>query len=224
MNEIQEISNLMEVALLRGRRLERLLREQVGDIRIEDLWINYFCVSTDLTVAELRLHTSGSLFRAIRASVSIPGILAPVIDGDRLLVDGGVVNNLPGDLMREMCRGTVIMVDVAPKRDVEFEPGLREIPSNWRILSNRLRRRGKRIKIPGILQIMTRTTMLSSISRVNTVKGQADLYLRPPVESYGMLEFDAIDDIAEAGYRYAREKVQEWARSENRRAPSCPES
>lgn len=199
------------VSLLRGKRLDRLLAEQMGTTRIEDLWIGYFCVSADLTAAEMRVHTSGSLATAVRSSIAIPGILAPVIDGDRLLVDGGVVNNLPGDVMRSVGSGTVILVDVAPKRDVEIEAGLSEIPSAWSLLLNRMRPRARRRKLPGILQIMARTTMLSSIHGVNVVKDKADYYLRPPVERFGMLEFEALDEIVDVGYRYALDAIRGWS-------------
>jgi predicted acylesterase/phospholipase RssA len=198
------------VSLFRGRRLDRMLREQTGETRIEDLWIGYFCVSTDLTAAEPHIHTSGCLFTAVRSSIAIPGILPPVVEGDRLLVDGGVVNNLPADAMRQLCRGKLIAVDVAPKRDVELGPGFSEYPSPWQVLWNRLWPFGGRRRIQAIPQIMARTTMLSSIHRVNAVKTGADYYLRPPVEQFGMLEFDAIDRIVESGYRYALESTEGW--------------
>jgi predicted acylesterase/phospholipase RssA len=198
------------VSVLRGRRLDRMLQEQLGPTQIEDLWIGYVCVSADLTAAEARVHTSGSLFTAVRASISIPGILPPVVVGDRLLVDGGVVNNLPGDVMRSLSRGTLIGVDVAPQRDVEVPGGLASYPSSWQVLWSRIWPFGTRSKIPAIPQILFRTTMLGSIHRINTVKAITDFYLRPPVEEFGMLEFDAIDRIVDAGYRYARDLMGSW--------------
>jgi predicted acylesterase/phospholipase RssA/CRP-like cAMP-binding protein len=199
------------VSLLRSRRLDRLLQEQTRDIQVEDLWTNFFCVSTNLTAAEPVIHTRGSLFKAIRASISIPGILVPVIDGENLLVDGGVVNNLPGDVMRGFCPGTVIMVDVAPQRGAHVQKSLRDFPSPWKILGRRLNPFQKSLEVPNILQILGRTTMLGSIHQLNLVRGQADYYLRVPVEQYGMLDFEAIDEIVEAGYRYAVEEIQQWS-------------
>lgn len=198
------------VSVLRGLRLDRMLREQLGQTQIEDLWIGYFCVSADLTAAEARVHTSGSLFTAVRSSISIPGILPPVIVGDRMLVDGGVVNNLPGDVMRGLSRGTLIAVDVAPQRDVEVPVGLTDYPSPWRIVWSGLWPFGPRRRIPAIPQILFRTTMLGSIQRINSVKAITDFYLRPPVEEFGMLEFDAIDRIVDAGYRHARDQMAGW--------------
>jgi predicted acylesterase/phospholipase RssA len=196
------------ISLLRGRRLDRLLQEQTRDIQIEDSWVGFFCVSTNLTAAEPVVHTRGSLFKAIRASISIPGILVPVIDGANLLVDGGVVNNLPGDVMRGMCPGSVVAVDVAPQRDARLAESFRDFPSPWKLLFHRLNPFGRPLQVPSILQILGRTTMLGSIHHQNTVKRESDHYLSVPVEKYGMLEFDAIDEIAEAGYRCAVEELR----------------
>jgi predicted acylesterase/phospholipase RssA/CRP-like cAMP-binding protein len=198
------------ISLIRGRRLDRLLEAQTGDTCIEDLWIPFFCVSTDLTAAAVRIHVRGSLFAAVRSSISIPGVLPPVIDGDHLLVDGGMSNNLPGDIMREHCRGTVIVVDTEPDLEVQIEPGLKEFPSPWRILWSRIKPFGARMKLPDLAQILTRTSVLSSVSRVAMAKAHADFTLRPPVDQFGLLEFGAIDRIVEAGYRYATEATAGW--------------
>ena len=126
------------------------------------------------------------------------------------MIDGGMVNNLPGDIMREQCRGTVILIDTEPDLEVQVEPGLKEFPSPWRMLWNRIKPFGPRKRLPTMAQILTRTTVLSSVNRVAAAKANADLCLRPPVEQFGLLEFDAIDRIVEAGYRYAMEAIARW--------------
>jgi predicted acylesterase/phospholipase RssA len=197
-------------SILRSRRLDQMLRLQWGEIEIEDLWINYFCVSANLTAAEAKIHTRGSLFKAVRSSIAIPGITLPVIDGDDLFVDGGLVNSMPGDVMKEICRGRIITVDTTPSRDVEIDKGCTEFPSPWSALLSRFNPFHKPKKMPNILQIMARATMINSIQRRNDVREEVDYYLRPPVERFGMLEFESIDAIVETGYRYAREKINEF--------------
>jgi predicted acylesterase/phospholipase RssA/CRP-like cAMP-binding protein len=198
------------VSLIRGRRLDRLLAEQLGTTCIEDLWLPFFCVSSDLTAAKVRLHTVGPLLAALRASISIPGVLPPVIEEGHLLVDGGMTNNLPGDIMRERWGGTVILVDTEPELDVPIEQGLQVLPSPWRMLWNGLRPAARRKRYPTLPQILLRTTVLSSVSRVAEVKAGADFYLRPPVGEFGLLDFGAIDKIVEAGYRYAMAATAGW--------------
>ena len=69
------------VALSRGRRVEQRLEENFADTLIEDLRVPFFCVSTNLVSAAAHVHRSGVLRHALRASISLPGILPPVVDG-----------------------------------------------------------------------------------------------------------------------------------------------
>ena len=82
----------------------------------------------------------GILRRAVRASISIPGIAppAPQANGD-LLVDGAVLNNLPVDVMIGLGAGSIVAVDVAPPEDLSVDPAYTEAPSPWRLHSPRRR-------------------------------------------------------------------------------------
>jgi NTE family protein/lysophospholipid hydrolase len=197
------------VAMLKTSGLEQSVRMAFGETRIEDLWLPYFAVSSNLTTAEMVVHEAGPAWAANRASCSLPGIAVPVVVGPHLLVDGGVVNNLPGDVMRVKCGGgPVIAVDVSPEEDVGMrEPGF---PSPWRLLWNRLLPAQKRIAVPGIIDILMRTTMLASAARTAQVKRSVDLYLRPPTDGFGMLEFERMEALVECGYRYTLEAAAGW--------------
>ena len=200
-------------SIFRSKRLDQMLRAQFGEIEIEDLWVNFYCVSTNLTTVEAKIHTEGSLFKAVRSSIAIPGIVLPVIEESKLFVDGGLVNSLPGDIMKGICQGKLINVDITPSRDVEIDKSCTEFPSPWTVLLSRINPFQKPVKAPNILQIMARVSTISSIQRQNDVRREADHYLRPPVQRFGMLEFEAIDAIVQAGYRYAKEKVKELQES-----------
>jgi len=199
------------ISLVRCRELDSIIHDGLGDIHIEDLWINYFCVSSNLSTAELGIHRKNLLWKAIRASVSIPGIAVPVIEEGHLLVDGGVLNNLPIDIMRGFCNGKLIAVDVTEEEDLTVTH--KEIPSPWRIFMSRLLPFIPTINIPNIFDVLMRTAVLSSVHRRNQVAMDADLYLRLPVHKYKLLEFNAIDDLIEIGYRYTKEKLKDWQTS-----------
>ncbi|MEO1136885.1 MAG: patatin-like phospholipase family protein [Pseudomonadota bacterium] len=109
------------VALTKGGRVETRLEKHFGETRIEDLTKPFFCVSSDIMNGAVRVHTQGSLRRALRASIALPGILPPVIDDHALLVDGAVVNNFPTDVMSTMHRGPTIGVDVAREGVIDIE-------------------------------------------------------------------------------------------------------
>ncbi|HEY5084114.1 MAG TPA: patatin-like phospholipase family protein, partial [Rhizomicrobium sp.] len=107
------------IALVRGKKASTMLMTNFGDIRIEELPKPFFCVSSDLTTGRIHEHRSGTLWRALRASVALPGILPPVTYHGHLLVDGGVMNNLPVDVMREQGNsGPIIACDVTGEVDL----------------------------------------------------------------------------------------------------------
>ena len=189
------------VALLAGRRLEWMVHDMFGDLRIEDLWTPFFCVSADLTRAEMRLHTRGSLAPAVRASMSLPGIAIPVHEAGSMLVDGGLMNNVPADVMRDFC-GKVVAVDVSPAKDLVITAPYPAAASGWRLLWGR-----KASNLPTIGAILMRSVLLGSSRHQATIARNADLFLHPPVETFGMFEWAALDAIADAGYRCAREAL-----------------
>lgn len=195
-------------SLVDGSRLDRNLMAPLGDTRIEDLWMGYFCVSSNLTRAEPRVHREGPVWKAIRASLSLPGVFQPVVEGSDLLVDGGVLNNLPGDVMRQLGGGWIIAVDVSSGRDLELHQA--SLPSPWKVLLNWCNPFAKPIELPNIVNLMMRTTLLASVQKTETVKKLVDLYIQPPLNRFGLLQFRAFDDIAEAGYRHAKAALEEW--------------
>ena len=201
------------MGLSRGRRTDQGLKMMFHDTQIEDLWLNYFCVSTDLTTAEMVLHHRGPLWKAIRASCSVPAILVPVIEGGHVLVDGGVMNNLPSDVMRECCGGTVIAVDVSPDVDLSVSEAYESMPSPWEILWRRVNPFQPSLAVPNIIEIVSRAMDINNLSKKQRIASEADLVLRPPVQQFRLLELAALDKIVAAGYDYAREKIAAWQRS-----------
>ena len=201
------------LSLLSGRRKAELIARFLGQTEIEDLWLPFFCVSSNLTRAVEVVHRTGSLRRAVIASTSLPGIMPPVVEQGDLLVDGSVLNNLPMDVMRGICgRGTVIAVDVSAQVDLADNQPFGEHLSGWRALWNRLNPRGPRFNLPSIAGILGRAQDLASAHRRadQLRQGLADLYLRPPVDQFGLLDFKEIDRIVDVGHRFAREQIASW--------------
>ena len=197
------------LALLNARRLQDGIQIAAGDTRIEDLWINYFAVSANLTTTEMVVHDRGSLWEAVRASVSLPGILPPFARGLHLLVDGSVINNLPGDVMRQRGGGSVIAVNVSSTDDLRLPPS--GIPSEWQIFWNKLLPFTRPVLVPGLAAIVMRTLLLASANRTALVERDADLVLKPPLNAYGLLEFKKIHAIVDVGYRYTLEAASRWS-------------
>lgn len=194
------------ISLLKGKKLDRLLHAVFGERNIEDQWLNYFCISTNLTKSQAKMHTRGSLKKAIRASISLPGIFPPVLDNGDLLIDGGIFNNLPIDVMGEMGAGRIIAVDLDTERDCI---GLESIPGTWGILKDRFFRKIKH-NLPSMMATLVQATTLNSDYKTRQLRLQADLCFNPRLSQFGLMEWKAYDKIVEVGYRHAMEVLEKW--------------
>lgn len=195
------------LSLSSSKQLTRLLRQHVGDTLIEDLPVPFFCVSANYSSGEAVIHDRGSLWRALRASISLPGVLPPVYSRGDLLVDGGVVNNLPVDVMRERHGGTVIAVDLRGRpraHDIpEFEPTL----SGWEVLARRLNPRRTSLRLPGPAATMLRAKELGGKEAHRRRRASADLLLEPPVDNVDSMDFRRAIPLAQTAYEYTLTKV-----------------
>jgi NTE family protein len=191
-----------------------------GDDQIEDLRRDFFCVSTNLTRTEVMVHRRGSLRRAISASITIPGVTPPVpSEGGDLLVDGGVLNNLPTDVMRRLGEGPIIASDVSAATDLRADPSYTDSPSPWQYLASRFGR-ARAGYFPNILRLVHRAALLASDVYAKQAKREVELYLDLPMDGYDMFDMDALDDIVEHGYRFARAALETtpWRPESARRA------
>lgn len=195
------------ISLVRGDHLNRVLQRHLP-MDIEDLWLPFFAVSSDLSANQVRVHDRGPLWRAIRASVSLPAILPPTLENGHLLVDGGVMNNLPVDIMRERIGGPIIAVDLAidTMRGVEHTA----IPDSMEYLARRLANGRQDPGVPTLSRVIMQVTTLASRKEVQHACKLADLYLNPPLDNFDFLDWDSMREIAEAGYRYARPRIGNW--------------
>ena len=191
------------ISLATGRRVSRLLRVEMGSGDIEDLLLPYFCISANLTTGSMVVHRTGTLWRALRASVAIPGVLPPVFNKQQILVDGGVVNHLPVDVMRSFGRGRVIGVDVGSESSLAACEDVDEtsILSRLRLLRSR--------RAPNILQILLCSGSLSTQLITDANRQQSSILLTPELEGIGVLDWRAFDRAIDAGYRSTVERMDE---------------
>lgn len=203
------------VSLLKGERITKGINTQLGSWTFEDLWRPFFCVSTNLTKAEVMVHRRGDLARAVRASVAIPGVLPPVAWGEDLLVDAGVLNNLPADIMRRMNpTGTIIAVDVAPQTGprAKGDPGLSV--SGWSALRSKFG--ASETKYPAISAVLLRSLITGSTQERNrsVARGDMDLYLDLDLRGVPLLDFDSSRSVAKSGYEAAMPRLESWLDSQ----------
>lgn len=200
-NPLGDYSVLPLISLAKGRRMERRLRLALGEATIEDAWIPFLCVSADISAHEQHVHRTGPLWRAVRTSASIPGVLPPMVEGNRLLIDGSSVNNLPVELIRELGAARIVAADLDLK--IERELDYTEVPSPWRVLAGRFLPGMKRIPVPGLMNVVMKSTMIAGMERAGRTRETVDLYLSPQVQRIGLLRWEAFDQLVEIGYRHA---------------------
>jgi predicted acylesterase/phospholipase RssA len=170
---------LPRVALIRSRKAGKMLDRVFGETLVEELPVSLFTVSADLLTSRTVVHRSGFLYEAVGASMSIPGLVPPLARPGRLLVDGGVLNNLPVDVMAAEDEGPIVAVDVIRRLDEVEESASPSVPS--------------------IMETLSRATVLGSVERAERNRRLADLLVTPSVQDVAMREFSALDRAADAG-------------------------
>ena len=198
------------VSLLSGKRLERMMRMLFEDIRIEDLWRRYYCVSCNLTLGSVYPAESGLLRQWVMASSAVPGIVPPIIDHGELFVDGALLNNVPADLMSALNSGPVIAVNVSSV--TELKAGVPDDTdlSGWSVLMGNLAMRRESQRAPGLGRILVRSMLMASANHAATMRNYAALYLDPPLAGIDVADWHAFDALVETGYVHAKEALAKW--------------
>lgn len=195
-------------SLMSISRSENRIKQLLEGIKIEDLWTNFFCISTSLTHSEMVVHKHGELWRALRASTALPGIFPPVLEGDDVLVDGGAINVLPIDVMDKQEMKHVIASDVSRPGALRGENFDHEYANFAEVLWSRINPFCDKIHAPRASEIMLVSMDLTSVMRKRKNMRCADLYLAPPIEKYSLLEMEQMDKLIIEGYAYTREKLE----------------
>uniref|UniRef100_A0AAY4BFK1 lysophospholipase n=1 Tax=Denticeps clupeoides TaxID=299321 RepID=A0AAY4BFK1_9TELE len=183
--------------------------------QIEDMWLPYFNISTDITASSMRVHTDGSLWRYVRASMSLAGYLPPLCDpkDGHLLMDGGYINNLPADVARSMGAKVVIAIDVGSLDESDLT-NYGDSLSGWWLLWKRFNPLSERVRVLNMDEIQTRLAYVCCVRQLESVKNSEYCeYIRPPIDRYGTLDFGKFDEIADVGYQHGKTLFDVWLRS-----------
>lgn len=193
-------------SLLKSAKLTRFCHEVYKDRRIEDLWIPFFCVSSNLADGKEVIHDRGPLWRIVRSTISLPGIFSPVpTPSGQLLIDGAVLNTFPVDVMQEKLeyRGSIIGVNVSQIVEIREYYNYGTSLSGWQVLMSRLNPFDKSIRIPRLVEILLRSTDIKSIIRLNETKAILDVLIEPEVSEIPLMDFKSYERISEIGYEEA---------------------
>lgn len=168
--------------LIAGRKIEDIIRLLTKNADFKDLAIPLCVTSTDLKTGCCITIDSGNVARAVRASISIPGIFTPVITGNKVLVDGGVLNNLPVDVVRKMGAEVVIAVDLGHE---------------------------KRMRLNNIYDILMKTFDIMGREIQKQQIYNAEVIIRPNLEEFRSLSFRNPEKCIKIGRIAAGKHIQD---------------
>jgi NTE family protein len=177
------------VSLFDGDAFTRKQQEIFGKYKIENLWLPFFCVSCNLTKSTAVVHRSGKLWKKIRASTSVPGIFPPVVINGQLHLDGGIVNNLPVDLLKKFSSSIwkAIAVElihtVQGNKEYNFPPIL---PLGKTFLA-KMKLAYKQYKFPSFVDMFLKSLMAGSAAKQNENAQSADVLISPSLSEFDLL-------------------------------------
>ena len=153
------------------------------EMDFNDMPIPFACVATDIVTGEEVVLRNGSVPTAMRASMAIPGVFSPVMIGDKVLVDGGLANNFPADVLRDMGADIIIGVEVTSEKKIT-QKDIQSLP-----------------------QLLGRLVINGTSAKRKENRQMCDVHIVPDISGFGMLSFtpEAIDILVGRGYQRATE-------------------
>ena len=200
------------ISLIKSNKIEQAAKISAEDRDIEDLWIPFFAPATDLTNSKLIVFNKGPLWEAIRSSGALPGIVLPHFMNENIIVDGGLMNNLPVDIMRNNYGGKIICSSCS--LDKSMKTSIKGIPNQSKMIFNKLFNKSSFEKkygyVPTVTDIIFKTSVVASASQINNNINMSDLFLELPTSEFGLTDFNnkAMLEMIDIGYNYSKPKLE----------------
>jgi predicted acylesterase/phospholipase RssA/CRP-like cAMP-binding protein len=201
--------NIPRAALLRGRKIRRMIDTAMAHSTIEECQIPIYVVCTDLITGKEVVLEKGKLGEAIWASGSLPGIFRPVEWGEYLLVDGAVLNKVPARVLQEKGAHIILAVNVTPERDLGMERNREPRSGLIGAVLDRIPFIRRAAGGPNIMRIISRSLSVSGLHQSRIHSDAIDVEIKPRIEHFDFLRFDQFDEIVAAGEEAARKALPE---------------
>jgi predicted acylesterase/phospholipase RssA/CRP-like cAMP-binding protein len=188
-----------------GHEFNRGIFKTFGNSQIEDFWLEFYCNTTNISKSRSEVHTSGYVWRYVRASMSLAGLIPPLCDEGSMLLDGGYVDNLTVAQMKSLGADVIFAIDVGSVDDNTPQQFGDSLSGFWALM-NRWNPFSSYPNPPTLSEIQARLAYVSSVDALERAKTTPGcLYMRPPIDPYGTLDFAKFDEIYELGYAYGKE-------------------
>lgn len=223
------LPTISKSGLISGTKVTEFLRDIVGDIKIENLKIPFTATATDILTGQEVNFSKGKLVEAIRASISVPIIFQPVIHDNQILVDGGLANPLPVNIVREMGADFIIAVNVMPSLDrtntgkrkentnrqisalaSEMKAAMREklewLNIDYKWIKKLLTSKGK-YNVPGLKKVLNQSVYITQrkLAQLTIELYRPDILIEPDIPFAGFFDFYKAREIIDIGYKSAHD-------------------
>lgn len=186
------------LSLKSGRKMRTLLENNYGDSCLEDLWINFFCLTSNYSAARPLVLERGSTRKMVEASIAIPGVFPPVLLNGHIHVDGGVFDNLPIEFMLKRPVRHVVAIALQVQEATEIP--LQEAPGSWPLLVDKLTGRG-RFGLPSLPSILINSLTINSYHKQSANRALADFLVELDLRKFGLLDWKRWRDCWQEGHR-----------------------
>ncbi|KAI1779771.1 lysophospholipase NTE1 [Hypoxylon cercidicola] len=188
-----------------GHEFNRGIFKTFGKHQIEDFWLEYYCNTTNISKSRQEIHTSGYAWRYVRASMSLAGLLPPLCDEGSMLLDGGYIDNLTVSHMKSLGASVIFAIDVGAVDDDTPQSYGDSLSGVWAFF-NRWNPFSGIPNPPTLAEIQARLAYVSSVDALERAKAMPGcIYIRPPIDEYGTLDFGKFDEIYGLGYKFGKE-------------------
>lgn len=193
------------ISLFNSKKFTEAQKQAFSEIEIENLWIPYFCVSSNLTKNSEEIHTRGLVWERTRASTSIPGLIPPMVINGELHVDGGLLNNLPVDIMRDYVgkKGKIIAVELTSFMHYRKKYSFPPILTFKDILFNKLGIKKLNFKLPRFVDIFLRSLLLGSAAKTRQNSLSANIFIDLNLSQFHLLNVNSkqAEHMINIGYK-----------------------
>ena len=188
-----------------GHEFNRGIFKAFGNSQMEDFWLDFYCNTTNISKSRAEYHNSGYVWRYVRASMTLAGLIPPLCDEGSMLLDGGYLDNLTVAHMKSLGADAIFAIDVGSLDDNLPQTFGDSLSGAWALL-NRWNPFSSYANPPTLSEIQARLAYVSSVDALERAKTYPGcLYMRPPIDAYGTLDFAKFDEIYHVGYAYGQE-------------------
>jgi predicted acylesterase/phospholipase RssA/CRP-like cAMP-binding protein len=207
------------VSIFDGKAYTQQLQKMFGDSKIESLWLPSFIVACNLSKNSQKIFKKGFLWRAIRASTAVPAIFPPVIIRHQIHLDGGILNNLPVDIMKKIIgnKGTVFAAELThiavDKTNYDFPP----ILPLGEMLLTKIKFKNKQYVFPQFIDNFLKSLLAGSSAKQEENSLLADVLITPDLSKFTLLNVkkNQQDELIKMGYEAALLAIKKWKRRRN---------